>query len=81
MQMNKYAGCNKTLHKPQADRRRILQVFDCVEDHMAVLKQCFDFESIKKLIAHPEFSMTYDSMCGVQGPYALGILEGHWGQF
>ncbi|CAE7227247.1 unnamed protein product [Symbiodinium sp. CCMP2592] len=56
-----------------------VEIFDCVEDHMAVLKQCFDFESIKKLMVHPEFSMTYDSMSGVQGPYALGILEGELG--
>merc|ERR1719323_1552428 len=56
-----------------------VEVFDCVEDHMAVLQKCFDFESIKKLIAMPGFSMTYDCMCGVQGPYAKGILEGALG--
>ena len=67
------------LSKPQTYELpggKLVEIFDCVEDHMAVLKQCFDFESIKKLMVHPEFSMTYDSMSGVQGPYALGILEG-----
>ncbi|CAJ1425175.1 unnamed protein product, partial [Effrenium voratum] len=58
---------------------KVVEVFDCVEDHLKVLKQCFDFESIKKLIAMPEFSMTYDSMCGVQGPYARKIFEGELG--
>jgi phosphoglucomutase len=50
-------------------------VFDCVEDHLKVLQSCFDFESIKKLIKMPGFTMTYDCMSGVQGPYATGILE------
>jgi phosphoglucomutase len=56
-----------------------VEVFDCVEDHMKVLQKCFDFESIKKLIAMPGFTMTYDCMSGVQGPYAKGILEGALG--
>ncbi|CAL1154115.1 unnamed protein product [Cladocopium goreaui] len=54
---------------------KFVEIFDCVSDHLAVLKNCFDFEGIKKLIAHPQFSMTYDSMCGVQGPYALRVFE------
>jgi len=58
---------------------RTVEVFDCVEDHLALLQKCFDFESMKKLIANPDFSMTYDCMCGVQGPYARGIIEGALG--
>eukprot|EP00931_Biecheleriopsis_adriatica_P015743 TRINITY_DN11858_c0_g1_i1.p1 TRINITY_DN11858_c0_g1~~TRINITY_DN11858_c0_g1_i1.p1 ORF type:complete len:594 (-),score=147.84 TRINITY_DN11858_c0_g1_i1:34-1815(-) len=58
---------------------RSVEVFDCVEDHLNLLKKCFDFDSIKALVAHPDFSMTYDSMCGVQGPYATKILEGELG--
>uniref|UniRef100_A0A7S4T2N7 phosphoglucomutase (alpha-D-glucose-1,6-bisphosphate-dependent) n=1 Tax=Alexandrium monilatum TaxID=311494 RepID=A0A7S4T2N7_9DINO len=54
---------------------KTVQVFDCVEDHLALLKKCFDFEKIKKMISTPGFSMVYDSMCGVQGPYAKGIVE------
>jgi len=52
-----------------------VEVFDCVEDHLALLKKCFDFEMIKKMIAMEGFSMVYDSMSGVQGPYAKGIIE------
>merc|ERR1719454_1174437 len=58
---------------------RIIEVFDCVEDHLKTLKKCFDFEQIKKLIARPDFTFVYDCMCGVQGPYATGILEGALG--
>jgi phosphoglucomutase len=58
---------------------KTVEVFDSVEDHLAVLKKCFDFDSIRKFIAHPDFSMTYDCMCGVQGPYATKIIEGELG--
>jgi len=54
---------------------RIVEVFDCVEDHLKLLRECFDFDAIKKLIARPDFTFVYDCMCGVQGPYAKRILE------
>lgn len=54
---------------------RIVEVFDCVKDHVDLLKQCFDFDSMKGLLARPDFSFVFDCMCGVQGPYARGILE------
>jgi len=50
------------------------EVFDCTEDHLAVLSKCFNFDQIKALIARPDFSFVYDSMNGVQGPYAKKIL-------
>jgi len=62
-----------TVHKLGDDK--IVEVFNCVEDHLALLKKCFDFDMIKKMIATPGFSIVYDSMCGVQGPYAKGIIE------
>jgi len=54
---------------------RIIEVFDCVEDHMAVLQSCFNFGEIRTLLSRPDFTFCYDSMCGVQGPYATRILE------
>jgi len=54
---------------------RAVEVFDCVEDHNALLKQCFDYDKIRALIAREDFTLTYDCMSGVQGPYARGILE------
>jgi len=54
---------------------RIIQVFDCVEDHLKTLRKCFDFDQIRKLVARSDFTMVYDCMCGVQGPYAKAILE------
>merc|ERR1719188_548492 len=55
--------------------KRQVEVFDSVEDHLAVLAGCFDLEKIKTMVARPDFSMVYDSMCGVQGPYARVIIE------
>merc|ERR1740120_610261 len=54
---------------------RTVDVFDSVEDHLALLQRCFDFEAIKKLVARDDFTLTYDCMSGVQGPYARGIIE------
>merc|ERR1719284_833598 len=42
---------------------------------MALLKKCFSFNQIKGLLRKKDFSFCYDSMCGVQGPYARGIIE------
>jgi phosphoglucomutase len=51
-----------------------VEVFDPTEDQVAVLQTCFDFASIKALVARPDFSICYDSMHGVQGPYAKKVL-------
>lgn len=64
-----------------------VDVFDCTEDHIGMLMKVFDFPAIKKLIARKDFSplgrtdwprtsrgMVYDSMNGVQGPYARRVF-------
>jgi phosphoglucomutase len=50
------------------------EVFDSAETHEAVLRDCFDFKAIKSLLARKDFTFVYDSMNGVQGPYAKRIL-------
>jgi len=57
-----------------AEDYRIAEVFDCTEDHLAVLQKCFDFPAIRGLLARPDFTFVYDSMNGVQGPYAKRVL-------
>jgi len=54
---------------------RIVEVFDCVDDHLNLLRKCFSFGDIKSLLKRKDFSFCYDSMSGVQGPYARKILE------
>jgi len=51
-----------------------VHVFDATEDHVAVLKECFDFAAIKTFVSRPGFTACYDSMSGVQGPYAQRVL-------
>jgi len=58
---------------------KVVEVFDTVVDHEKKLQECFDFPLIKKLLARDDFTMCYDSMCGVQSPYAKAILEGTLG--
>eukprot|EP01064_Diplonema_japonicum_P015847 TRINITY_DN2377_c9_g1_i1.p1 TRINITY_DN2377_c9_g1~~TRINITY_DN2377_c9_g1_i1.p1 ORF type:complete len:617 (+),score=204.92 TRINITY_DN2377_c9_g1_i1:37-1887(+) len=59
----------------EADGRTVnIEVFDAAEDHVAVLKECFDFPAIKKFVSRPDFTMVYDCMNGVQGPYATRIF-------
>jgi phosphoglucomutase len=56
-----------------------VEVFDCVEDHLGLLKQVFDFGAIQRLFARKDFSFCYDSMNGVQGPYAKRIFVQEFG--
>eukprot|EP01059_Diplonema_ambulator_P034479 TRINITY_DN7751_c0_g1_i1.p1 TRINITY_DN7751_c0_g1~~TRINITY_DN7751_c0_g1_i1.p1 ORF type:complete len:629 (+),score=277.80 TRINITY_DN7751_c0_g1_i1:39-1889(+) len=59
----------------EADGRTItVEVFDSAEDHVAVLKKCFDFPAIKSFVSRPDFTMVYDCMNGVQGPYAKRVF-------
>jgi phosphoglucomutase len=54
---------------------RVVEVFDCVEDHLKLLRKCFNFRQIQGMIRNKDFSLCFDSMCGVQGPYARKIVE------
>jgi len=56
-----------------------VDVFPCVEDHVALLKKVFDFAAIKALFERKDFTMLYDSMNGVQGPYAKAIFLDEFG--
>merc|ERR1719162_1277774 len=83
--LTEYLICNDVPQIDLADEQtftigdRSIEVFDCVADHMAVLAKCFNFDQIKALLARDDFSFCYDSMSGVQGPYARRILEENLG--
>ncbi len=52
----------------------VVTVFDGLEEHIKLLKTIFDFGAIKSLLARKDFSFVYDSMHGVQGPYAHAVF-------
>lgn len=52
-----------------------VEVVDPVADYADLLAQLFDFDAIGELLSGGRFSMRYDAMHAVTGPYALEILE------
>ena len=56
-----------------------VQVIDPVADYAELMAQLFDFERIHQLFNSGLFSMRFDAMHAVTGPYAKQILEGMLG--
>ncbi|MEN9865073.1 MAG: phosphoglucomutase [Pseudomonadota bacterium] len=52
----------------------LLQVIDPVVDYLAMQQQLFDFPAIKALFASG-FTLCFDAMCAISGPYAKAIFE------
>jgi phosphoglucomutase len=57
-----------------------VEVIDTTADSVKLLKSIFDFDAIKSLLDRPDFSMIYDSMHGVNGPYAKAVFVDELGQ-
>lgn len=51
-----------------------VEVFDGISDYVELMKTLFDFSDLKKLFASG-FTMRYDALNAVTGPYARRILE------
>jgi len=62
-----------TVEKTQID------VIDSVSDYADLMESLFDFNKIKSLLADGQFSMVFDAMHAVTGPYAKEILENRLG--
>ncbi len=56
-----------------------IQVIDPVEDYAILMENLFDFERIHQLFNSGLFSMRFDAMHAITGPYATRILEGMLG--
>ena len=54
-------------------------VVDSADAHTTLMKQLFDFDSIRALLAREDFSMRFDAMHGVAGPYATRVFQGELG--
>ena len=51
-----------------------VEVIDSVADYAELMESLFDFAGIRDMLASG-FTMTFDSMCAVTGPYAKEIFE------
>lgn len=52
-----------------------IEVIDPVDDYAQLMEQLFDFEQIRALLTSGTFSMRFDGMNAITGPYAHRILE------
>jgi phosphoglucomutase len=84
---SKVIDAYKTLNTPDIDlgtigQQRVgdmvVEVIDPVADYAVLMQELFDFDAIKALFASG-FTMTFDAMHAVTGPYATAILEGMLG--
>jgi len=52
-----------------------VEIIDPVADYAELMTTLFDFDAIGQLLAHSPFTMCFDAMHAVTGPYAVEILE------
>ena len=52
-----------------------VSIIDPVVDYADLMASLFDFDAIRSMIATPGFSMAFDAMHAVTGPYAKRIFE------
>jgi len=52
-----------------------VEVIDPVADYAQLMERLFDFAAIRRLLARADFSMCFDAMHAVTGPYALELLQ------
>jgi phosphoglucomutase len=52
----------------------VIEVIDTTIDYVNLMKQVFDFDALKTLVARPDFKICYDAMHGVAGEYAQKIF-------
>ena len=52
----------------------MVSVIDSCTDYVALMKSLFDFDQMRKLVARNDFTLCFDGMHGVSGPYAIQIL-------
>ena len=55
-----------------------VEIVDCVADYAALMETLFDFDAIRAMFT-AGFTMRFDAMCAVTGPYATEILENRLG--
>ena len=57
-----------------SDQEYIVSVVSNTDQYVELMKKLFDFDKIKALLARPDFTMCFDGMHGVGGPYGEKIF-------
>lgn len=79
----KIASYQITDETPQIDFSKVgshkfgdltVEVIDAASRYTAMMKRIFDFPALNEFVNRKDFSMTYDSMHGVAGPFARDIF-------
>lgn len=65
---------SKAIHSDDKQLQVVVEVISSTEQHVELLKTIFDFDELRRLIARSDFSLKYDCMHGVQGPYAHKVF-------
>ena len=67
-----------TIGEQQLGNMRI-EIIDPVSDYADMMEQLFNFDAMRSLLTSGSFSMRFDAMNAVTGPYAHEILENRLG--
>ncbi|MCW8941803.1 MAG: alpha-D-glucose phosphate-specific phosphoglucomutase, partial [Gammaproteobacteria bacterium] len=57
----------------------LVEIIDPVSDYADMMEQLFDFDAMRGLLGSGTFSMSFDAMNAITGPYAEEILENRLG--
>ncbi len=57
----------------------LVEIIDPVTDYADYMETLFDFEKISELLGQADFSMLFDAMNAVTGPYAVEIFQNRLG--
>ena len=57
------------------EETRSVTIVDTSQHYVHLMKELFDFDQIKKLVSRADFSICFDGMHGIAGPYATTILQ------
>ena len=53
----------------------VVEIIDPIKDYADLMESIFDFEAMRELLSSGTFSMCFDAMNAITGPYAHEILE------